>query len=91
MKSYFLSPISSQDIAAAALGSLLPGQRDPWLLKDAQGDAIAYFNVGPSDTAPSVATISVDISGRHYDSDSDILAVLEKLREKVGGDISRVI
>jgi hypothetical protein len=88
VKSYFLSAISSREAAIAALGSLLPGQHDPWLLKDTHGDAMAYFRVEPSESTPSTVTISVDISGRHHDRDADIVALLERLRENVGGNIT---
>ncbi len=89
MKSYFLSPISSRGDAAALLSSMMPRQRNPWLLKDASGDTIAYFMMGSSDSGAGSEAISVDISGRHYDRDADILAVLERLKEKVGGEITR--
>jgi hypothetical protein len=88
VKSYILSPISSENVAAETLALLLPGQRDPWLLKDSHGDAMAYFNVGASDTPRAVPAVSVDISGRHYNCDADVLAVLEKVKERVGGDIT---
>ena len=88
MKSYILAPISSEQTAADILGSLLPGQGDPWLLMDAAGDAMAYFTVGPTDVPPIVPSVSADISGRHYNCDKDVLSILQKLRDNVGGDIT---
>jgi hypothetical protein len=92
VKSYVLSRISSQDVSAAARGSLRPGQRDPWLLKGAQGDAVAYFNICPSDTAPIVSTISVDITGRYTTiAIQTFLPCWKSLERRSGGDISRSI
>jgi hypothetical protein len=88
VKSYFLSPIPSRDSAVSALSVILPGQADPWLLKDSDGDAMAYFRVEPPESTHGRLMISVDVSGRHYHRDSDIMSILEKLREKLGGDIT---
>ena len=32
--------------------------------------------------------IQVDVSGRHYDGDADVLSVMEKLRKELGGEIT---
>ena len=87
MKSYCLSPIRSRSTAAENLDSLLPGQRDPWLLKDASGDAMAYFHID-EEGQPGVLTVGADISGRHYDCDAEVVSVLERLRDLVGGEIT---
>jgi hypothetical protein len=87
VKTYCLSPIASRRTAAEALDSLLPGQREPWLLKDASGDAMAYFDFDDVDQ-PGVLTISADISGRHYNCDAAVVSVLERLRDRVGGEIT---
>ena len=54
MKSYFLAPIASSGAAIAALSVVLPGQVGTWLLKDDDGDVIAYFSLIEADstTAP---------------------------------------
>jgi len=36
-------------------------------------------------TGPAVIA---DISGRHYNEDAAVVAVLETIRQKVGGDVS---
>ena len=87
MKTYSLSPIASRSAAAETLDSLLPGQREPWLLNDSRGDAMAYFAIDDISQA-GVLTVSADISGRHYNCDADVVSVLERLRECVGGEIT---
>jgi len=87
VKSYALSSIASRSTATEKLDTLLPGQREPWLLKDASGDVMAYFHVNDVDL-PGVLTVSADISGRHYDCDAEVLSVLERLRDRVGGEIT---
>jgi hypothetical protein len=87
VKSYCLSPITSRITAAESLDSLLPGQREPWLLKDASGDAVAYFHIDEIEHC-GVLSVSADISGRHYNCDADIVSVVERLRTLVGGEIS---
>jgi hypothetical protein len=86
MKSYFLQSINSPSGAEEALNLLLPGQREPWLLKDTAGDTMAYINVEYFDEIGAFA-VEVDISGRHYNCDAEVIALLEKLKAQVGGDI----
>ncbi len=87
MKTDSLSPISSRSVAAETLSVLLPGQREPWLLRDATRDTMAYFNIHDTDP-PVVLTVSADISGRHYNCDAEVLSVLERVRASVGGQIT---
>lgn len=87
VKTYCLSPIASRNTAAETLDALLPGQRDPWLLTDASGDAMAYFHFDDVEQ-PGVLTVSADISGRHYGCDAEVVSVLERLRDRVGGEIT---
>jgi hypothetical protein len=74
MKSYILSPIRSHSAAVTVLSLALPGQTEPWLLKNADGDAIAYFSL-VEDTVESCA-IQADVSGRYYNRDTDVIAIL---------------
>ena len=69
MKNYCLSPIRSQSAAVATLTALLLGQSEPWLMKDSNGDVMAYFDLDDVGV-PGVLTISADISGRHYNCDA---------------------
>jgi len=88
MKSYFLAPVGSRSAAIAALCSILPGQNDTWLLKDGTGDAIAYLSLVEPDSATAERTIQADVSGRHYNEDSAVISILEKLRTELGGKIT---
>jgi hypothetical protein len=88
MKSYFLAPIASRDAAIVALTAALPGQIEPWLLKDVAGDVIAYFSLVESDSTTGLRTISADVSGRHFNQDSDVLSVLQKFKAEIGGEIT---
>jgi hypothetical protein len=88
VKSYFLAPIASRDAAIAALSAALPRESETWLLKDAAGDAIAYFSLDESDSTTGLRTISADVSGRHYHRDADVLSVLHKLKTDLGGEIT---
>jgi len=88
MKSCFLERISSLDAARAALRGRLPGQESPWLLLSAGGDPVAYFNVqGDLDGAP-ILNIQADISGRHYNEEASVLAVLKDIQGVVGGVVT---
>jgi hypothetical protein len=87
VKTYCLSPISSRSAAAERLIALLPGQHEPWLLRDGSGDVVAYFNIDDTDP-PGALSVLADISGRHYNSDAEVVSVLEQLRAHVGGEIS---
>jgi len=66
----------------------LSRESETWILKDAAGDVIAYFSLDESDSTTGLRTISSDISGRHYNQDADVLAVLKKLQAKLGGEIT---
>ena len=48
----------------------------------------AYFSLVEVDSDTSARTIQADVSGRHYDKDTEIVSVLEKLRQKIGGEIT---
>jgi hypothetical protein len=90
MKSYFLSPIASHTTATRVLNALLPGQTSPWLLKDAGGDVIAYFQLDDLEEPDmrGVLTISADISGRRFYCDAEVMAVLQRLKAELGGEIT---
>ena len=88
MKSYFLAPIASRDAAIAALTAALLGQSETWLLKDAAGDVMAYFYVAEPDATTADRMVVADISGRHYNCDADVVAVLQKLKAELGGEIA---
>ncbi len=93
MKSCFLYAISDVATAEAGLNRLLPIQRQPWILVAEPGDTIAYFNVydvnvdfeGPDDPAGPGPMVQADISGRHYNEDEAVLAVLRQLQQTAGG------
>jgi hypothetical protein len=68
------------------LSELLPGQTQPWLLKDSSGNALAYINLDDVD-AGGVLAISADISGRHH-CDAEVISLLERLRASLGGVIT---
>ena len=87
MKTYCLSPVKLRDAAVTKLNALLPGQAKPWLLKDSNGDVMAYFNLDDVDP-PRVLTITADISGRHYNCDAEVFSLLEKLQADLGGEIT---
>ena len=87
MKTYCLSPIHSRIAAASKLDELFPGQSKPWLLKDASGDVMAYFDLDDVDV-PGVLTISADISGRHYNCDAEVVSLLQRLKADLGGEIT---
>jgi hypothetical protein len=88
MKSYFLAPISSRSTAISALSAALPAEGETWLLKDNAGDVIAYFSLVERDDTNGFRTVVADISGRHYDCDAEVVAVLEKLRGSTGGEVT---
>jgi hypothetical protein len=88
MKSYLLAPIESRDEAIAALNAVLPFNNQTWLLRDDDGDAIAYFGLVESDDITGLRTIFADVSGRHYERDADVISVLETLKRSLGGKIT---
>ncbi len=81
MKQYFLFDVERPSLLPFALGRALPGQTEPWLLLDPTGDPVAYFNIVRENQ------VHADISGRHYYSDTEVVAVLETIRLDVGGRI----
>lgn len=93
LKSYLLFSVASADAAASALDQRLPGQRDPWLLLDRDGDVIAYFVAepsnldyeGPDDPNGPGPLVQADISGRHYYEDDAVISVLRDIQLVVGG------
>lgn len=93
MKSYFLYSIADMAAAEAGLDRLLPAQRKPWILAAESGDPIAYFDVheanlefeGPNDPAGPGPMVQADISGRHYNENELVLAVLRQVREIAAG------
>jgi hypothetical protein len=85
MRRFFLEKITSRDRAIEVLNESLPGQKNPWLLVDSKGDAIAYFNLVESSENPGSFSIEADLSGRHHDSGNEVLYVLEKMRKQIGG------
>jgi hypothetical protein len=90
MKTYALDNISSCEQAIAEFRQLLPGQEAPWLLKSCEGDAIAYFHViAKRDGSEwSGSCVTADVSGRHFNKDAAVIAVLRRLQLVVGGDIA---
>ena len=86
MKSYFLAPIASRNDALAALSAVLPFENKMWFLKDAAGDVMAYFYVAEPDSSTDERAIVADISGRHFHCDSDVIAVLQNLKARLGGE-----
>lgn len=49
------------------------------------GDPIAYFRVERELDGEANVHIQVDVSGRHFNSDSVVLRQLQRLQEHVGG------
>src|SRR5262245_42280154 len=86
-KSYSLQSVESIEGAVATLREILPGQVSPWLLLSSDGDPIAYFDVRPGDVDAAGPSVVVDVSGRHYDDDEKVLAILRKLQQSIGGNI----
>ena len=88
MKTHLLAPIQSVAQSIAALDTLLPGQRNPWLLLAASGDPIAYFNVAEKLDGEPLPHVAADLSGRHYDDDAPVRNILLRLQAMVGGELS---
>ncbi len=86
MKSYFLEHIKKVSSIKQSLNDLLPGQSEPWLIKI--GDDVAgYVNTEIFDVGEGGYTVTVDMSGRHYNRDKDVLLFLSDLQKRVGGII----
>jgi hypothetical protein len=88
MKSYILEDISSAVLASIELRRILPGQENPWLLKAADGDAVAYLNIGLGDDGKPGYWITADISGRHHHEDAAVISILRQVQLAVGGTIT---
>lgn len=87
MKSYLLEGISDASAAEVALNEALPGQSHPWLLYDFKGDALAYFHIDTHLDGISNIHICAEVSGRHYDQDSAVMALLSRIQGRIGGDL----
>jgi hypothetical protein len=88
MKSYFLGPLVSREAAITALSGFLPGENDTWLFKDTAGDVIAYFYLTDPDCMTPDWTLVADLSGRHYNKDSEVIAILQRLKTELGGEVT---
>ena len=84
LKSYFLEELADEQQARDRLDAALPGQSEPWVLPAVKGDAIAYFTMLKDDRG---LAIQADVSGRHFEKDADVLAILRSLRTELGGTI----
>ena len=88
MKSHFLTNLDRIDQVEAALSDLLPGQANPWLLLDSEGDAIAYLHVQLMDGHSGAWQIQADLCGRHFHRDADVIQVLWPLQTRLGGEVA---
>jgi len=86
LKSYFLEELADEQQARDRLSTALPGQSEPWVLPDGADGAIAYFNITNLEDDGGLA-IMADVSGRHYERDEEVLAILRLLRAELGGVI----
>jgi hypothetical protein len=86
MRSYFLEGLPDRNSAREALSDRLLNQTDPWLLHDSQGDVVAFFEIVTSESEG--VAIQADMSGRHFDRDAEVLAVLRDLQKQLGGTIT---
>jgi hypothetical protein len=87
VKSYLLTPIDLESDIAIRLSEILPGQVEPWVLFDDTGDAVAYFNLVENEAVLETSVLQVDISGRHYNEDAKVIAILKRLQDSLGGEI----
>ncbi|WP_044617295.1 hypothetical protein [Gynuella sunshinyii] len=88
MKSYFLENIDDVKSLEREISTLLPGQKNPWLIWHPE-DVCAYvYIILGQDPELVVPAVAVNISGRHYKEDELILNFLQNLKNKVGGKIS---
>lgn len=83
MKTYSLSPIASRIAAAETLDTCCQDIAS-------RGYSKTRVEMRWLDEVdqPGVLTVSADISGRHYNCDSEVVSVLERLRDRVGGEIT---
>ncbi len=88
MKTYSLHRIVDFSKLTAVLNELLPGQHNPWVLMHAENDPIAYFNVVDHDIDIVGPAVMADISGRHFESDKQVIDILIAIQDKVGGEIT---
>ena len=79
MKSLFLVGAASREALVDALGQLLPGGTDPWILADEHGRPIARFHL---DTAGGV---EIDVSDVPEEKEGRVRLILASLQERVGG------
>jgi hypothetical protein len=94
MKSYFLIGFESPDSAKAALSDIFPGQSGgTWVLFAKADDPMAYLYLGTNEYgefeefSKDTNLLQADISGRHFNEDEKIIAVLAKLQGRIGGHI----
>jgi hypothetical protein len=94
MKSYFLIGFKSTERAQAALSDSFAGQSgETWVLFANADDPMAYFYLGTNEHgefeefAKDANLIQADMSGRHFNEDDKIIAVLAGLQERIGGHI----
>lgn len=85
VKSHFLEGILNVAVAEAALNEELPGQTQPWLLRAPDGDVMAYIRIETHLDGVANTHICAEVSGRHYDQDGIVVALLCRMQSRVGG------
>jgi hypothetical protein len=88
VKSYFLDHVSSIVAAETALRIELPGQEHPWLLRNSNGEVVAYLYVASELDGENNVHVQADISGKQYNEDTKVIELLQRLQKHVGGSIS---
>lgn len=94
MKSYFLVGFEDEGQAHAALADAFPGQSGSTWVKFANpDDPIAYFYLGTNEHgefeefSKTANLLQADISGRHFNADDEVVAVLAEIQAAIGGRI----
>ncbi len=87
MNSYFLENIVKCTGLESTISRLLPGQPDPWLVKDG-ANAIGYVYISKDSEEFNGVTVVVDVKGGLNEKTRRIESFLEKLKNEVGGTIA---
>jgi hypothetical protein len=66
----------------------LPGQVNPWLLKSREGEVMTYLNLGLEVDGESNMHVVADVSRRFHNVTTVVVALLNRLKLRVGGVIA---
>ena len=95
MKSYFLAAFETEAVAVEAMSSVFSGQDEfsTKVLFIADKPAAYFYVCGVAEphafegVAHNASVVQADIGGSHYNEDAEVIGILKRLQDLIGGSI----